>query len=106
MSGHREEPPLRAAFIQVIWTLYRKWKRWLTGALMILAYILLKLEPELSARWKVGVIIVVTLGIAYLVEELVWISKKRGRPCEKCGQNIQVKPFSLRIRCPHCGHME
>jgi len=89
-----------------MWSHYRRWKRWLTAALMILAYSLLVLEPELSARWKAGVIIAAFLATAYLVEEFVWISRKRGRPCEKCGQNIPVKAFSLRIRCPHCGHAE
>ena len=86
-----------------MWTRYRKWKSWLVGALMILAYFLIRLEAEGSARWKAGIIIAALLGIAYLVEEIVWMAKRQGRPCGHCGQKVQMKSFRVLTTCPHCG---
>jgi hypothetical protein len=49
-----------------------------------------------SARWNAGIGIAALLGVIYLTEEIVWIVQNRGRPCEKCGQRLQLRPFSLR----------
>lgn len=86
-----------------MWTRYRKWKSWLVGALMILAYFLIQLEAEGSAMWKAGIIIAALLGIAYLVEEIVWMAKRQRRPCGHCGQKVQMKSFRVLTTCPHCG---
>ena len=89
-----------------MWTGYRTWKRALVLPLVILALLLMRGEPNDSARWKVGIGMVMLLGIAYIAEEIVGIAQNRGRPCAKCGQRFRLRPFSLRVRCPHCGHCE
>ena len=86
-----------------MWTRYRKCKSWLFGPLMILAYFLIQLEAEGSARWKAGIVIAVLLGIAYLVEEIVWMAKRQGRPCGHCRQKVPMKAFRVLTTCPHCG---
>ena len=58
-----------------------------------------------SAGWFAGIGIVVLLGAAYVGEEIVWMVQNRGRPCGGCGQRIRLRPFSLRIHCPHCGRL-
>jgi hypothetical protein len=85
---------------------YRKWKHALVAPLVTLALLLMRGEPKESARWFAGIGIAVMLGVAYLSEEVVWIVQNQGRPCAACGQRIHVKPFSLSIRCPHCGSVE
>jgi formate hydrogenlyase subunit 3/multisubunit Na+/H+ antiporter MnhD subunit len=71
--------------------------------LVALALLLMRGEPDASARWKAGIGIAVLLAIVYLAEEIVWMVQRRGRPCAGCGERIHLRPFSLRIRCPHCG---
>ena len=89
-----------------MWTRYRKWKHVLVFPLALLALFFMRGQPDDSARWKTGMGIAVLLGIAYLAEEIVWIAQNRGRPCPKCGQRIHLRPFTLRVRCPHCGNWE
>jgi cytochrome bd-type quinol oxidase subunit 1 len=89
-----------------MWTRYRQLKHSLVFPLVVLALLLMKGEPEESARWYAGLFIALLLGIAYLAEEIGWMIQNRGRPCAKCGQRIQVRAFSLRVRCSHCGHSE
>lgn len=89
-----------------MWTRYRRWKHTLVFPLVILALILMKGEPEESASWYVGMLISIVLAIGYLTEEIVWITQNRGRPCAACGQRIHVRPFTFRVRCPHCGSVD
>lgn len=89
-----------------MWTRYRRWKHTLVFPLVILALVLMKGEPEESVGWFAGMSIGVVLAIAYLTEEVVWIVQNRGRPCAACGQKIALRPFTLRVRCPHCGSVE
>jgi hypothetical protein len=90
----------------MLWTRYRKWKHAVVPPLVLLALFLMEGAPDDSARWMAGMCIAALLGIAYIAEEIVWITQNRGRPCAKCGQRFHLKPFSLRIRCPHCGYWE
>ena len=62
----------------------------------------MKRQPELSLPWFIGLGIAVTLGVAYLAEEIVWMYKREGRPCGHCGQNVQMKSFRVLTTCPHC----
>ena len=85
-----------------MWTQYRNWKHALILPLVVLAWRLMKGEPQLSLQWFIGLGIAVTLGVAYLAEEIVWMSKRRGRPCRHCGQKVQMKSFRVLTTCPHC----
>jgi hypothetical protein len=71
----------------------------------MLALWLMRGKPVKSALWNAIIGIVVLLGVTYVAEEIVWIVQNRGRPCAQCGQRIHLRPFSLRIRCPHCGRL-
>ncbi|MEI6536824.1 MAG: hypothetical protein WCN98_15865 [Verrucomicrobiaceae bacterium] len=85
-----------------MWTQYRKWKHVLFWPAAILAWVFLH-DHELSPLWYAGLAIALSLGIAYLVEEIYWMTKRQGRPCCHCGQNVQMKSFTLQTNCPHCG---
>mgnify|MGYP007046929222 CR=1 FL=1 len=78
-----------------MWTKYRKWRHLLGVPLLALSYFLLKTYPEISPPWCVGLAIGSLFGGAYVVEELVWTVRGRGRPCGHCGQRIQLKSFSV-----------
>lgn len=90
-----------------MWTHYRKWKHAFFWPLAILAGIFLKEvdlpDREKSFQFYAGLAIVLSLGVAYLVEEMVWMAQRKGRPCGHCGQRVQMKSFSVRMKCPHCG---
>lgn len=86
-----------------MWLQYRKWKKVLGFPLVMLVLFLMRGEPGASQQWYVGMGIALMLGISYVIVEVVWIAQRRGRPCQECGQKIQMKPFSLSILCPQCG---
>ena len=72
---------------------------------MVLDYLLLMCgEPgDTTINWYAGLGLGILFMVVYLVEEAVGIAQHRGRPCAHCGQRIYLRPFTLRIRCPHCG---
>jgi len=88
------------------WSRYRQWKHLFVPVALFTAYAWLRFEPELSGKWKAGLVLAGAMGVLYLAEELVWMARNQGRPCEQCGQKIRPKPFSIGIRCSHCGHRE
>jgi hypothetical protein len=85
------------------WTKYRQWKPVLVPPLAALALFLLNRNSEVSADEYCGIGISILLGLAYLVEEIVWMAQGRGRPCPSCGQRVHLKAFSVQLSCPHCG---
>jgi hypothetical protein len=86
-----------------MWTRYRIWKHLLGTPLIVAALILMKGTAEFSPLWYGGMVIALCLGAAYVVEEIVWMSRRRGRPCGHCDQMVQMKSFSIVSTCPHCG---
>jgi hypothetical protein len=84
---------------------YRKWKHVLVPPLVALGLILMSGEPEESARWYAGIAIVALLGAAYLIEEMAWMARNQGRPCDSCGRAYTPRAFRLSSRCPHCGQV-
>ena len=86
-----------------MWKHYRIWKHLLSFPLVILALFLMTLAPELSPQWFTGLVIALLLAVAYGADEIAWIAKRNGRPCAHCGQNIQMRSFSVLATCPHCG---
>jgi hypothetical protein len=86
-----------------MWIQYRLWKHALILPLAAVAWGWLREEPELGPKWKTGVIIALCLGVAYLAEEIFWMTKRQGRPCGHCGQQVRMKSFRMQTNCPHCG---
>ena len=86
-----------------MWAKYRKWKHRLVIPLAVLAGSFLQGASELSAMWFVGIGIAAFLGIAYLAEEMVWMTQGQGRPCDQCGRKTQMRSFRVHTACPHCG---
>lgn len=84
-----------------MWLQYRKWKHVVFWPLVSLAGFSLH-GRELSPLWYAGVAVTLALGIAYLAEEVFWMARGKGRPCEQCGQYVQMKSFRLQTNCPHC----
>ena len=82
---------------------YRLWKHAVCFPLIILALYLMSIAPELSPQWFTGLVIALLLAVAYVAEEIVWMTKRKGRPCGHCGQMIQMKSFTVIATCPHCG---
>lgn len=84
---------------------YRKWKHVVVPPVLTLALVLMSGEPDESLRWDAGMAIAVVFVAAYLTEEIVWIARNQGRPCDACGQMFKPRAFSLNLRCPHCGRL-
>jgi len=53
--------------------------------------------------WRVATVFGAALVVAYIIEEIVWMMRGRGRPCVHCGQNIPMKSFRVHRICPACG---
>jgi hypothetical protein len=63
----------------------------------------MRTAPELSPMWYIGMGVIIAGFVAYIAEELYWISKRQGRPCGQCGRKIPIKSFTVLSNCPHCG---
>jgi len=81
---------------------YRLWKNILCFPLVILALFLMKTAPELSPKWVTGLVMALLLAVAYVVEEIYWMTQRKGRPCGHCGKRVPMKSFSVLSTCPHC----
>jgi len=88
-----------------MWSRYRKWKHVAAPALVVLGLILMRGQPDESARWSAGICIAVILGLGYIVEEVIWCVQNKGRPCSGCGYYVRMRPFALQLRCPECGRI-
>ena len=84
------------------WAKYRQWKRVLVPPLVALALLLLNRNSGASAAGHCGIGINILLGLAYLLEEIVWMAQGRGRPCPDCGQRVHLKAFRVQLSRPHC----
>lgn len=82
---------------------YRRWKLAAVPILVAAGYQLIVHAAEASALWYAGLALVVALGLAYLVEELVGIARGRGRPCARCGHRFRMRSFRIQNTCPQCG---
>ncbi len=82
---------------------YRLWKNILCIPLVLLALLLMKTAPELSPKWVTGLVIALLLGVAYVTEEIFWMTQHQGRPCRHCGKMVPMKSFTVVATCPHCG---
>lgn len=86
-----------------MWNGSRRWRAGIVPVLLSSAYWLIVLNAEDSGLWRVGVVLVVALGLAYVTEEIVWNLKRGGRPCPKCGEKTHLNSFRIRNTCVHCG---
>jgi hypothetical protein len=85
------------------WKKIRKWKHVVTPVAVVAAIVLMRQFPERSVAWCAGLIIAGLSGLAYIIEEVVWIWHGRGRPCAKCGHRLNLRSFSVQNICPVCG---
>jgi hypothetical protein len=85
-----------------MWELYRVWKNRVGFPLVVLALLLMNAGAEFSPQWYAGMGITLCLVAAYVVEEIIWMAKRQGRPCGRCGQKVRLKSFSVQAICPHC----
>lgn len=88
------------------WSRFRRWKAAVVPSLVFLGLFLMRGEPSDAPRWRVAIALVACLGAAYVIEEVFWIAKNRGRPCGSCGNLLKLRPFSLRTRCDRCGALQ
>ena len=86
-----------------MWVRLRKWKHAVAPLLMVVASLLLRLEPEGSALWFVGLSLVILVGLAYVIEEVIWNFEGGGRPCVACGYRVRMRSFHVLNTCPGCG---
>ncbi len=86
-----------------MWTRYRNWKHAVVPVLIALAYAMMTLSAEGSALWYAGIVLTVGLGLAYVIEEVVWNVRGQGRPCAKCGHRALMKSFRVWNTCSKCG---
>jgi hypothetical protein len=86
-----------------MWVRFRRWKHAVAPLVIVVAYMLLQLAPEQSASWFVGLSIAALVGLAYVIEEVVWNIEGAGRPCAACGHQVRMRSFRVRNTCPACG---
>jgi hypothetical protein len=86
-----------------IFARYRHWKHLWVPPLLVLGLLLMNGEPDDSPRWWIGTGLALVLGLAYVTEEVLWMVRNQGRPCDACGRTFRPKSFRLTVRCPHCG---
>ena len=85
-----------------MWLKYRRYKNLLTIGILVASSAVACLSPRDSATQWMAISALGLPGIAYVVEEIVWISRRNGRPCKYCGQAIHFKPFQILENCPQC----
>lgn len=88
---------------KVMWFRYRKWKHAIAPLLLAFAYYGLQNAAEGSVVWYAGLVAAWAVGVAYVIEEIVWRVRGEGRPCATCGYRIHMKTFGVHNTCPHCG---
>jgi hypothetical protein len=86
-----------------MWKQYRKWKHAVAPILLAIAYVCLKTFAEGTAPWYVGLVLACVVGGVYVIEEIVWNLKGKGRPCPACGHEVRMKTFRVHNTCPNCG---
>jgi hypothetical protein len=85
-----------------MWARYRKWKHALVPLFVAAGYGALKVSADGSLPQEIGLACTGLFFGGYLVEEVVWIAQRRGRPCPTCGQRLDLKPFRIYDCCPYC----
>jgi hypothetical protein len=93
-----------------MWSRYRHWKHVVGGPVVLFAYLLTRYadahkdaQGMLPIVGYVGLAIGVAFAFAYVVEEIIWSVRGRGRPCPECGQFVKLRSFRVTMFCPHCG---
>ena len=85
------------------WETFRAWKKVALPVVLLAATWMINANPEGSVLWRTGIASIAFLGVAYVVEELVWMSRRKGRPCPHCGQANRMKSFRVQNTCTACG---
>lgn len=87
-----------------MWCRIRWWKHFVVPPLFALGVILLPDDPSKEPmRSALGSAVLFALALGYIVEELFWNYRGKGRPCPHCGNPVRVRSFRLIFTCPHCG---
>jgi hypothetical protein len=86
-----------------MWARYRRWKHAAMPLLVAVVLLMMRRWPAGSTPWSVGTAIAVVLGLAYVIEEVVWNLQGGGRPCAHCGRRVPMRSFRVRNTCPGCG---
>jgi ribosomal protein S27AE len=86
-----------------MWARFRSWKNGLTPVLLVVALAMMEQVAEDSAAWYAGMALAGAMGLAYVIEEVVWNVRGGGRPCARCGHPIVMKSFRVRNACANCG---
>ena len=86
-----------------MWPKYRFWKHILIIPLAVVIWWMFKGLEKTSEFWNGGVIFGALLAVLYLGEEIIWIAKGKGRPCNHCCEKVKMKSFRVISDCPHCG---
>lgn len=84
------------------WETFRAWRKVAIPVVLLAATWLINANPEGSVLWRTGIASIAFLGVAYVVEELVWMSRRKGRPCPHCGVAQTMKSFRVRSTCTAC----
>ena len=87
----------------VMWARFRKWKHGLIPLFVIVVLVLMRRFPEGSSAWYAGAGIAAALGLAYVIEEVMWNLKGDGRACPRCGHVLRPRSFKVYTNCPGCG---
>ena len=85
------------------WEAFRAWKKVAVPVVLLAATWMINANPEGSILWRTGIASLALLGVVYVGEELVWMSRRKGPPCPHCGLAQAMKSFRVRSTCTACG---
>jgi hypothetical protein len=83
-----EEADLRS---RNFWKAFRTWR-------------MRAIVPILGTVLLLGAACGLALALAFVIEQVVWMSRGEGQPCVHCGAMVRLRTFHLTTsKCPHCG---
>ncbi len=85
-----------------MWERFRTWKPRVVPLLTAVALFMMTQSAEGSASWYAGLVLALALGLAYVIEEVVWNLGRSGRPGTSCGHPVFIRSFRVRNVCPNC----
>lgn len=100
-----EEADLRS---RNFWKAFRTWRMRaivpILGTVLLLVAIGERHEQLQVPAMVFGAACGLALALAFVIEQVVWMSRGEGQPCVHCGAMVRLRTFHLTTsKCPHCG---
>lgn len=84
-----------------IWAALRIWRHAAAPTIAVLLLVMRYIPPD-SPLSIACVVFGGMLALTYVIEEVAWSVKCKGRPCPHCGHLLKMKSFRIYTCCPNC----